>query len=218
MMDESKLCLARIKIQFPENKWISEIFKNYPDVELDISYFLPYDFEISIGTAKIEIRHFRIDQIANDIKKHPSVFEFSLLEKVKNRMIFIVKTRNPYILYCVIKCGVIIDFPVRVRENFAVWKLMSSRKGIDDLLTLFEEKDINFSLLRIGNAPYNLNDKKPKLTQEESWILNTAISLGFFEVPRKISLELLAEKLGKSKSHLSVILRKIIKKKVMFEI
>ena len=125
-MDESKLCLARIKIQFPENKWISEIFKNYPDVELDISYFLPYDFEISIGTAKIEIRHFRIDQIANDIKKHPSVFEFSLLEKVKNRMIFIVKTRNPYILYCVIKCGVIIDFPVRIRENFAVWKLMSS--------------------------------------------------------------------------------------------
>ena len=35
------------------------------------------------------------------------------------------------------------------------------------------------------------------------------------EIPRKISLEELANSLGKSKSALSVMLRKIIKKKVV---
>ncbi|GAH01088.1 unnamed protein product, partial [marine sediment metagenome] len=47
--------------------------------------------------------------------------------------------------------------------------------------------------------------------------LDRAINMGFFEVPRKISLEELANQMGKSKSALSVMLRKIIKKKVLFE-
>ena len=53
--------------------------------------------------------------------------------------------------------------------------------------------------------------------QIESNILDKAIALGFFEIPRKISLEELANEMGKSKSALSVMLRKIIKKKVLFE-
>ena len=60
-------------------------------------------------------------------------------------------------------------------------------------------------------------DEKSKLTLEESEVLDKAIELGFFEIPRDISLEDLANRLGKSKSALSVMLRKIIKKKVVFE-
>lgn len=217
-MDEKKPSLARIKIKFPEQLWISDIFKKYPGVKLDILNFLPYDLEKSIGNAIIEIMHYKIKQIIEEIKIHPSVFEFSLLEQEENRVKFNVKTKDPYLLYGVIKCGVLINFPVIVKDGFAIWKLISTRKRIDDLLTLFEEKGINFSLLRIGNSPYSFEDDKNKLNLEESEILDTAINLGFFEVPRKISLEALANRLGKSKSGLSVMLRKIIKKKVMFEV
>jgi len=217
-MDEKKPSLARIKIKFPEKLWISDIFKKYPDVKLDILNFLPYDLEKSIGNAIIEIMHYKIKQIIEEIKIHPSVFEFSLLEQEENRVKFNVKTKDPYLLYGVIKCGVLINFPVIVKDGFAIWKLISTRKRIDDLLTLFEEKGINFSLLLIGNSPYSFDDDKNKLNLEESEILDTAINLGFFEVPRKISLEALANRLGKSKSGLSVLLRKIIKKKVMFEV
>lgn len=217
MMDENKPSLARIRIKFPEQLWISEISKKYPDVKIIIFNFLPYDFEKSVGNAIIEIFHYKIEQIIEEIKNHPSVFEFSILEREDNRVQFNVKTKDPYLLYGVIKCGVLINFPVRVREGFGVWRIISTRKRIDDLLTLFEEKEINFSLLRIGKSPYNLDDDKNKLSFQESEILNKAINLGFFEVPRKISLEELANQLGKSKSTLSVMLRKIIKKKVLFE-
>ena len=119
--------------------------------------------------------------------------------------------------HSIIKCGVLVDFPVRVEDGFAFWRLVSSRERIDRLLTLFEQKKINFELLRIGISPYNLEDDKNKLTLDELNILEKAISLGFFEIPRKITLEDLANQLGKSKSALSVMLRKIIKKKVLFE-
>ena len=216
-MDSSKASLARIKIKFPEQIWISEIFKNYPDIKMEISHFLPYDLERSIGNSLIEIKHYNIDSILDEINNHSSVFELSVLEMEENKAVFNVKTKDPYLLYAIIKCGVLVDFPVRVEDGFAYWRLISSRDRIDQLLTIFEQKNIKFELLRIGISPYNIEDDKNKLTYNESNILDKAISLGFFEIPRDISLEELANKIGKSKSALSVMLRKIIKKKVLFE-
>jgi len=214
-MDSSKTSLARIKIKFPEEIWISEIFQKYTDIKMEISHFLPYDLEKSIGNSVIEILHYDIDSIIEQINNHPSVFELNIIEKEENKVKFNVKTKDPYLLYAIIKCGVLVDFPIRVEEGFAYWRLISSRERIDQLLTLFEQKGIDFELLRIGISPYIIEDDKNKLTFDELNILDKAISLGFFEVPRKISLEDLAHKLGKSKAALSVMLRKIIKKKVL---
>ena len=216
-MSSNKSSLARIRVKFPDKLWISQIFKTFPDVRMEILNFLPYDLEKSIGNAIIEIIHYDIDSILNVIKNHPSVFELSVLEQEGNKVKFNVKTKDPYLLYAVIKCGVLINFPVNVKEGNAYWRLIASRERIDQLLTIFENKKINFELLRIGNSPYSIDDNKNKLSLNESEILDLAIKSGFFEVPRKISLEALANNLGKSKSALSVMLRKIIKKKVMFE-
>jgi predicted DNA binding protein len=212
-----KTSLARVKIKFPEELWISHIFKEFPDVKMEISHFLPYDLEKSIGNSAIEILHYDVRNIIDEIQIHPSVFELSILEQEENRVKFNIKTKDPYLLYAIIKCGVLIDFPVRVEDGYAFWRLVSSREGIDQLLTLFEQKNITFELLRIGISPYNLEEDKNKLTLDEINILEKAISTGFFEIPRKISLEELANKIGKSKSALSVMLRKIIKKKVLLE-
>jgi len=216
-MVSEKSSLARVKIKFPDQIWISEIFKKFKDIRMEIINFLPYDLEKSIGNAIIEIMHYQINSIVEVIKNHPSVFEFSILEQEENKIRFNVKTKDPYLLYGVIKCGVLVDFPVNVREGYAYWRLVSSRERIDKLLTIFENNNIDFELLRIGNSPYNIDDIIHKLTLEESEVLDKAINSGFFEVPRKISLEALANELGKSKSALSVMLRKIIKKKVMVE-
>ncbi len=216
-MDSSKTTLARVKIKFPDEIWISEIFKKFPEVKMEILYFLPYDLEKSIGNSIVEINHYKVNLIVEDIKKHPSVFEFSVLEKEETRVKVNVKTKDPFLLYGIIKCGVLVNFPVIVRDGFAYWKLIAERSRIDKLLTLFEEKGVQFELLRIGNSPYDLETDKNNLSLEESEILEKGILWGFFDVPRKISLEEFADKLKKSKSALSVMLRKIIKKKVMFE-
>jgi predicted DNA binding protein len=216
-MDSTKASLARIKIKFPDQLWISHIFKKFPDIRMEIENFLPYDLENSIGNSIVEIKHHYPNSIIDEIKSHESVIDFSLLEKEENRIKFNVKTQDPYLLYAVINCGVLVDFPINVRDGFAYWRLISSRESIDRLLNLFEEKKIDFELLRIGTSPYSLEDEKNKLTLEESNVLDKAISSGFFEIPRKISLEELANQLGKSKSALSVMLRKIIKKKVVLE-
>jgi predicted DNA binding protein len=216
-MEENKPSLAWIEIETPKQKWISEIFKKYRDVEIVILNFLPYDFEEFIANAIIEIYHYKIEQIIEDMKGHSSILEFTILEMYENRAKINIKTEDPYLLYAIIKNGILIDFPVRISEGLAVWKLVATRKRINDLLLQFEKRGINFSLLRILNSDYSIDDHENKLNPEESKVIQKAIKLGFFDIPRRISLEELANELGKSKSALSVRLRKIIKKKVLFE-
>jgi predicted DNA binding protein len=212
-MLDKKPSIARINLEIPKSKWFSEIFDKYQDVELKVLNFLPFDIEKLIGNTIIEVIHYKIDQILEDIKNHESVFEFNLIEKELNRAKFNIKTKNPYLLFILIKCGVLINYPVKVKEKVAEWDLVATRERINDLLDCFEENEITFSLIKIGNKDLNEEDKN-ELDLEELRILKTAIKLGFFEVPRKISLEELAKKLGLSKSWTSEKLRKIVNKRI----
>lgn len=213
-MDEDNLTITRMKLKIPEEKWIFELFDCYRDAELDILNFFPYDFENKIGNAIIEIKHYKIDQIIEMLKDHPSIYNLKVMHRKENKVKINIKTTNPYLLFNVIKCGGIIDFPIKVRDKYTIWTIISSRKQLDEILTLYEEHDINYSIQQIMNTPMELEDNVNVLSFEESKILHTAIKSGFFEVPRKISLEELASNLGLSKSWTSELLRKIIKKKV----
>ena len=217
-MVSHKASLARVKVKFPDEIWISIVFEKFPNIQMEIEYFLPYDLEESIGNSIIEIQDFNLDEVLKLVKTHSSVYGFTLLEKEENKARFNVKTKDPYLLYALIKCGVLVKFPVNVRDGYAYWRLVASRESIDELLTIFEQKNINFELLRIGNSPYILDEQKERLSIEESQVLEEAIKQGFFEIPRLISLEELANNLGRSKSALSVMLRKIIKKKVVMDL
>jgi len=108
-MESTKSCLARIRIKFPEQLWISEIFKKFRDIRMEIEYFLPYDFEKSIGNSIIEIFHYNIDLIIEEVKNHKSVIEISILEKDEKRVRFNVKTKDPFLLYAIIRCGVLVN-------------------------------------------------------------------------------------------------------------
>jgi hypothetical protein len=47
-MASRRASLARVKVKFPDQIWISDIFEKFPNVKMEIEYFLPYDLEKSI--------------------------------------------------------------------------------------------------------------------------------------------------------------------------
>ena len=212
---ELKQILARIKISFPTNLWISDIFKKFPDLTMEITSFLPYVLESSIGNLIAEILHHDIDGVIEAIKNHKTVFEFNIFEREEKKIKFNMKIKNAYLLDALIHRGILVNFPIRVSDGQAYWKFIANRNAIDSILTFFEQKKIEFIILKIGVSPYAIDKLDNRLSLDESNILDTAINLGFFEVPRNISLEDLSKKLGRSKSAISVLLRKIIKKKVV---
>lgn len=212
---ELKQISAEIKISFPDNLWISDIFKKYSDLTMEITSFLPYVLESSIGNLIAEILHQDIDGVIEAIKNHKTVFEFNIFERKEKKIKFNIKIRNAYLLDALIHYGILVNFPIRVRDGQVYWKFIANRNAIDNLLTFFELKKIEFTILKIGISPYDIDKINDRLSLDESNILEMAIDLGFFEIPRNISLENLSKKLGRSKSAISVTLRKIIKKKVV---
>ena len=60
-----------------------------------------------------------------------------------------------------------------------------------------------------------MDKEQPLLTEEELKILDTAIELGFFESPRKITLDSLAKKLILNSRYVNGKLREINKKVLM---
>jgi len=212
---EQKQVLAKIRINFPENLWISEIFKRFPNITMEITSFLPYILESSIGNIIAEIYHHDIDRVIETIKNHESVFEFNIFERNDNIIKFTIKIKDAYILDALIQNGVLVNFPVSVSEGQAYWRFIADRNALDNFLVFLEERKIKFTILKIGNSPYAVEEMESNLSIDECSVLAMAIKLGFFEVPRRISLEDLSKKMGRSKATMSVLLRKIIKKKVV---
>lgn len=121
------------------------------------------------------------------------------------------RTRDPWLLSAVIESGVLLSPPVRVKKGVAEWVVVSTRDRISFLLNLLEEKGIKHKLRSIDEF-----QEEKVLTDRQTEVLNLALEHGYYEIPRKITLGGLAQKLGVSKSSLSEILREAEKKLISY--
>ncbi len=206
----SEILKAKFDITLPEKLWIAVLSKKYPEILFEILSILPT--EEMIGNALIKISGTHLDPILAEIRKHPSSIELYLISNSVNTKIINVKTKDPWLLISLIKSEVILKMPVLVQNGLAHWEVLAPHEKIANLNKLFEAKQIKFELRGIGKYT-----EKPKLTERQSEILDQAVKLGYYEIPRKITLTELAEKLSLAKSTISGILRRIDKKLILTE-
>ena len=67
---------------------------------------------------------------------------------------------------------------------------------------------VNYKVLSLTDAKFSLNSPISRLTEKQQEAISLAFRLGYFDTPRKISVDELAEKLGLSSSTLAVHLRR----------
>ncbi len=202
---------AKFQIIMPEGLWIATLSKKFPETTFEIMSILP-TVEM-IGNALFKISGPSVDQILNEIKSHPSSTELHLISDQSNSKIINVKTKDPWILVSLIKSEVILKMPVIIKNGIANWEILAPQEQISKLNILFSEKGIKFELKSIGKYR-----EEPQLTARQSEVLDLALKSGYYEIPRRITLTHLADKLNIAKSTLSGILRRIDKKLVQTEI
>ena len=207
----SEVMKATFQINLPDGLWIAEISKKYSKITFAILSILPT--EEMIGNSLIKITGPNIDQFLEEIKTHPSSLEFNLIFDSKAYKIINVKTKDPWLLISLIKSEVILKMPVMIKDGIANWEILAPQEKISTLNKLFTEKGIDFKLKSIGKYR-----DEPQLTARQSEVLDLALKQGYYEIPRKITLTQLADKLAVAKSTLSGILRRIDKKLVQTEI
>ncbi|NVM30098.1 MAG: helix-turn-helix domain-containing protein [Candidatus Helarchaeota archaeon] len=201
----SDVMTAKFAIQMPTKLWIAALSKKYPEITFEILSILPT--EKMIGNALVKITGDNAEKILQEITVHPSSLELHLISDLEKSKIFNVKTNDPWLLISLIKSEVILKMPVLVKNGIASWEILAPHEKISKFNDLLKEKNIKFQLKSIGKYK-----EEPQLTVRQTEVLDQAVKMGYYEIPRKITLTALAKKLNIAKSTLSGILRRIDKK------
>jgi predicted DNA binding protein len=86
--------------------------------------------------------------------------------------------------------------------------LLGDNNQVKEFLELMDEMGIRYRIISLMDAKFSPSSPVSSLTDKQREALILAFTLGYFDTPRKISSEELAEKLGIVHSTLAVHLRR----------
>jgi len=101
-----------------------------------------------------------------------------------------------------------VSLPYEVRDGQVKITFLGSAKQIGDFIKLFEDAGIRTRILSLTDAHFSPHSPLSRLTEKQRRVLIMAHNLGYYEVPRKVSLVQLAERLHLAHSTLGVQLRR----------
>ena len=104
--------------------------------------------------------------------------------------------------------GGYVSLPYEVRDGKVKITFLGSTKQVGDFIKLFDDAGIRTRILSLTDAKFPPHSPLNRLTEKQRRVFITAHTLGYYDVPRKISLAQLAERLHLAHSTLGVQLRR----------
>jgi predicted DNA binding protein len=208
---EKDIVQVDINILIPRNKWLQKVNNQYPD--LDVRILSNYVINDNRGILLLQISGLTIKKLADDLEVNNLIISKEILHLGDEIIIVNIKLDDPWILNTLKMLELFVSYPILVKNGRLYMKLIAERAKIDLFIANLEEHGIESVLRSIGNYKYNifLNNKQIKTIEK-------ALKLGYFDIPRRITLTQFANKLNISPSALSERLRRIyrdIAKKIL---
>jgi predicted DNA binding protein len=100
------------------------------------------------------------------------------------------------------------SLPYEVRDGKVKITFLGSAKQVRAFLKTVEDAGVRYKMISLTDARFSPHSPLSRLTEKQRRVLLTAHKLGYYEVPRKVNLELLAEQLGLAYSTVDVQLRR----------
>ena len=100
------------------------------------------------------------------------------------------------------------SLPFEVTEGKVRITFLGSAKQVRDFIKLFEDASIRYRVVSLMDARFQPHSPLSSLTEKQRKALITAHNLGYYDVPKKINLVQLAERLDLACSTVDVQLRR----------
>ncbi|MBO8181598.1 MAG: helix-turn-helix domain-containing protein [Archaeoglobus sp.] len=190
---------VQIKTSLPESCVLGALNEILNQAVMEIEGLTQVNDEIK-GLLNVRAR-----KIEDLIENLPSYCEGISLSSKEAKVL--VKEHTCLLAHSIIASGCLIT-KASVDGREIVWNVICDDESFLQLMKNLEETEVDFEILYKGRPA----GEKSKITYREEEILKIALERGFFDFPKRIKLEELADIFGIAPSTLSEILRRGQKK------
>lgn len=192
---------ARLQLELPKDVWIGELSRTYPDATFRI---LAAQSDEKMGVGLIQIIGDSLSQLLAEMGEYEAVADMEILNETDRRALVQFETTLPLLLLPARDSGVPLEMPFEITNGTAVWEITAPSENLTELGNQLDFFDISFT---IDYIQYEVKDEQ-LLTATQQEILDQAIELGYYDIPRECSQSYLAEEVGRAKSTVSETLHR----------
>jgi len=200
-MEDKNLILLTLDLDIP-NLWENELVKTFPKTTFIIKQAHPLGDDLFSGLIKIE--NGNINKIQKFLLNNYPLISLEPFHRESNIFHY---TAPDNLLPGVIRSSkAVLSWPVAFLENNKRVKLILKEEGINSVMEPIESSGIEIKKFSKIKMNFSLNEL---LTPKQKEILDPSLKNGYYDFPKKISLNNLSKKIGISPSTLCVHLQKI---------
>lgn len=194
---------AILKVTMPDN-WVKDVCKKYPD---PIKFIECMPYGKSGGRGLIEIKGEKTEEIVAEIKKHPDVCRIDV-SHLKNGVLGSVVTERCAACRALTGSDCFLTSASSLEDGGVEWKLITGAEGsLSDLIERLKENGCRVEL----KSAVHLS-KKSLLTSRQEEIIRAAFEKGYYDYPKKSTINELAKMFDISPSTLGEIIQRGEKK------
>jgi predicted DNA binding protein len=195
-----------LKVTMPDN-WVKDVCKKYP-APINFIECMPYGK--SGGRGLIEIKGEKTDEIVSEIKRHPDVCKIDI-SHLKNGVLGSVVAERCAACRALTGSDCFLTSASSLADGSVEWKLITGAEG--SLSELIEKLKENGCEVELKSAIHLT--KKSMLTRRQEEIIGAAFEKGYYDYPKKITIEKLAKMFDISPSTLGEIIQRGEKKIIL---
>jgi hypothetical protein len=197
-------------MELPADTWPAEITKRHSG---SMVKFLAYSYRDDSTIADVRIQSHEIVNWAREVRSIKSVHKVEELRTTRDLADLRITSQTYPILRLFHEMRLLLRLPYSVVGGQATLVVEGTDTNINRLLEVAHAESLG---IRVEAVHHPVDGRKALLTARQAEIFSRAMSAGYFEVPRGVTLSELANQLGMAPSSLSEILA-IVEKKLLQE-
>lgn len=192
---------ARFRLELPDETWITDLTNRFPEARFRLLAGLHLEEEaVELGEARAA----DVGRVSEAVRTHPAVHDYDSVLTETGRAVAKYTTSDTSLYALLGSHSLPPDFPIEVHDGSVEFDVTGSREQLASFSRALAASDLDSDVRWVVDAP----STSDLLTSRQREAIETAVSMGYYEVPRACTLSELAAELDVDKSTASGILRR----------
>lgn len=202
-----RLAIMRLEVAAPSSLWYAGFSRQHPDLVLEVTSVTSLADDDTLGEYEI---YGPPEDWTREIRESANVREVECIGGTPELGRYRVRYHQSALVALANELEVLVRYPRTIRDGILSCEVIARRSQLRRLVD--EAAKLGYAPRLTSLNQGSLRSVRLRLTSAQRAVFRHALALGYFEVPRRISLTRLAEKLSRSKSTISETLAVVERK------